>query len=93
MKPIQIFLPEDIINEAKERAKDLGITFSEYLREIIITGVKYGLYLPGLEGPPELKLGLNEEAIKRIVEEIIKAIEEKEKTKKNILKKLLEWFR
>lgn len=94
MKPVIVYLPPEIIEEAKERAKELGISFSEFLREIIISSIKYGLFVPG-SNELKLELKLSEEDINKIVEEIEKLLEEKEqeKEKKKLLRKLLEWFR
>ena len=95
MKPVQVFLPEDLVEIAKERAGEFGMSLSEYLRSIIVAGVKYGLYVPG-EELPTFKVRLSEEELEKITDAVKEALQEekeKEKAKKGILRKLIEWFR
>jgi len=38
MKPVQVFLPPKILEEVKNKVKEFGTSFSEFLRAIIIAG-------------------------------------------------------
>lgn len=92
MKPVQVFLPEEVLNMARERAKEFGMSLSEYLRAIIVSGVKYGLYVPG-EELPTFKVRLSEEELEKITDAVKEVLREEKKAKKGILRKLIEWFR
>ncbi len=90
MKPVQVFLPEEVLKKAKERAKELGISTSELLREIIIGSLKYGILIPG-EGEFPLKVRITDEDLEKIKEAVKEALGRREK--KGIWKKISEWFR
>lgn len=90
MKAIHVNIPQELFEELKAQAKDLGVTVSQLITMILSSYLRYGIYIPGTEGP-RVEIRLSEEDIQRIVEAIKEAQGEKEK--KKLLRKLLEWFR
>ena len=92
MRPVQIFLPPDLLEEAKKRAQELGISLSEYFRQILITAVRFGFLIPGEEAP-RIEARLSEEDLEEIAKRVLEALEERAKERKSIWRKILEWFR
>jgi len=90
MKAIHVNIPQDLFEELKTQAKDLGVSVSQLITMILSSYLRYGIYIPGSEGP-RVEIRLSEEDIQRIVEAIKKSQESKKE--KRLLKKLLEWFR
>lgn len=90
LESIHVNVPKEVYEELKAQAKDLGVTVSQLITMILSSYLRYGIYIPGTEGP-RVEIRLSEEDIQRIVEAIKEAQGEKEK--KKLLRKLLEWFR